>query len=318
VVDALLEGNGDLTPGSEAGKSTIDKQRIEELALKKSMVGALVLAAWGITMALVTSSGAIMLDGMFNFLSGIMSYFFIVVSRLVAGRESKTYPLGYFAYESLLVFLKGTSILILVVMAVYSNVKVLLAGGRDPELGLMVIYVVLAVLGCLTLYFISRSAYKKTESEILEAETTAWLINAVVSGAIGIALGIAMLLDGTALSWVQRYIDQILVILMSLAFIKEPLVFMKNGLGELLMVAPHQDAAKPIVEKVESLKDKIGAKKLEIIVSKTGRRVWVFVRMVPKADTLAMKEWQRVLDTVRGAVAEVYDNTNTEILLDPA
>ena len=67
----------------------MDKQRIEELALKKSMVGALILAAWGITMALVTSSSAIMLDGMFNFISGIMSYFFIVVSRFVQSNEHR-------------------------------------------------------------------------------------------------------------------------------------------------------------------------------------------------------------------------------------
>ena len=43
-----------------------------------------------------------------------------------------------------------------------SYVKVLLSGGREPALGVMSIYVVLAVLGCMVLYAISKSGYKKT------------------------------------------------------------------------------------------------------------------------------------------------------------
>jgi len=45
-----------------------DQAQIEEKALKKSMIGAFILAIWGIAMAAVASSGAIMLDGMFNFI----------------------------------------------------------------------------------------------------------------------------------------------------------------------------------------------------------------------------------------------------------
>ncbi len=49
---------------------------IEEKALKRSMVGAFLLAVWGIVMASVSGSSVILLDGMFNLISGIMSFFF--------------------------------------------------------------------------------------------------------------------------------------------------------------------------------------------------------------------------------------------------
>ena len=71
-----------------------NQYRIEEKALKYSMVGAFLLAIWGIIMALIASSNAIMLDGMFNLLSGIMSYFFIEITRLVSGKATRDYPLG--------------------------------------------------------------------------------------------------------------------------------------------------------------------------------------------------------------------------------
>ena len=51
------------------------KVLIEEKALKRSMVGALLLAVWGIAMASVSGSSVILLDGMFNLISGIMSFF---------------------------------------------------------------------------------------------------------------------------------------------------------------------------------------------------------------------------------------------------
>ena len=48
---------------------------IEEIALKRSMAGAIILAMWGIVMAVVSDSGVILLDGMFNLISGIIRKF---------------------------------------------------------------------------------------------------------------------------------------------------------------------------------------------------------------------------------------------------
>ena len=147
----------------------------EEKALKRSMYGALVLAVWGIVMAAVSQSGVILLDGMFNLISGIMTFFSIEITRLVSGKETREFPLGYFAFESLFVLCKGASILVLLLMALYSNIGVLLSGGREPVLGRLTIYVALAVAGCVILYLISRKGFKQTGSEILQAEMQGWL-----------------------------------------------------------------------------------------------------------------------------------------------
>lgn len=293
-----------------------EQSLIEEKALKQMMVGAFLLAAWGIVMASMTSSGAIMLDGMFNFLSGIMSYFFMEITRLVSGKTTRDYPLGYFAYESLLLFIKGATILVLLVMAVYYSVRMLLAGGRDPELGLMALYVVVAVIGCLVLYAISRAGFKKTGSELLQAENRAWLINAVASGAIGVALGITMLLKGTSLGWIARYVDQILVIALSLAFIKDPLVFMKNGLRELVLAAPQREFALPYEDRIIPLMEQVGARKLSLEVMKTGRRMWVTVRFTPDKDTIHLHEFAQVQKKFNKIAKEVYENTDTEVILE--
>ena len=289
---------------------------IEEKALKKSMIGAFALGVWGVGMALYASSGAIMLDGMFNFVSGIMSYFFIGITRLISGKATRDFPLGYFAFESLFVFIKGAIVLLVIVMAVYSNVKVLLSGGREPALGLMALYVLVAVAGCLLIYSISRAAFRKTGSEILEAETAGWLINAVVSSCIGVALVITMLLKGTALGWIDRYVDQILVIVMSLAFIKDPLVFMKNGLKQLLLASPQEEYIKEYENGILPLKEQFGFRKISIEVLKTGRRMWLTVWFTPETPTINLEEVRKIKKTICEAATDIYENTQTEVILD--
>ena len=170
-----------------------DLRHIEEKSLKRSMIAAFLLAVWGIAMAAVSGSGAVMLDGMYNLISAIMTFFSIEITRLVYGKETKAFPLGYFAFESLFVLVKGASILILVVMAVYDNLSVLLQGGREPALGKMILYVALAVVGCVAAYGLTRKGSKKTGSEILEAEAQAWRLNALVTSGIGIAFVITLL-----------------------------------------------------------------------------------------------------------------------------
>lgn len=289
---------------------------IEEKALKRSMVGALLLAVWGIVMASVSGSSVILLDGMFNLISGIMSFFSIEVTRLISGKETRQYPLGYFAFESLFVLAKGASILVLLLMALYSNIGVLLSGGREPVLGLLTIYVALAVMGCVVLYLISRKGFKQTGSEILQAETKAWLVNAVISGAIGVAFGITMLLKGTPLGFIDRYIDQILVIVLSIIFIKDPILLMKSGIKELLLAAPQDTYTKPFEDRLMPLKDQLHARALDLEIIKTGRRLWLTVWFDPRDDEIKIDDFMKVKAKLSKLAREVYENTQTEVILE--
>ena len=289
---------------------------VEEKALKTSMVGAFLLAVWGIVMAVVSDSGVIFLDGMFNLISGIMSFFSIEITRLISGKETREYPLGYFAFESLFVLVKGASVLVLILMALYSNIQVLLSGGREPALGLMTIYVILAVIGCTAIYIITRQGQKKTNSDILAAESQAWLVNAVISGSIGVAFGIVMLLQGTAWGWIERYADQVLVIGLCLVVIKDPLVLMKNGLKELLLAAPQKEVSALFEEKILPLKEQLGAQKLALEILKTGRRTWVTVKLDPQDKIINMDEFMKIKRRLSEIACSIYPNSQTEVLLE--
>jgi predicted Co/Zn/Cd cation transporter (cation efflux family) len=201
-------------------------------------------------------------------------------------------------------------------MALYTSIRVLLEGGREPALGLMTIYVAVAVVGCFVIYFIARRGYKKTESEILQAEMQAWLINGVISAAIGLAFGATMLMQNTPVGWIDSYIDQILVIVLSLFFIKDPLILMKNGLREFLLAAPQREYAAPYEDKLLPLKKQLGVKNLALEIMKTGRRMWVTIRIEPEDDTVQMEELSQLKERLSVLAREVYANTHTEVILD--
>jgi cation diffusion facilitator family transporter len=295
-----------------------DQKFTEESVLKKLLVGALLLAVWGIVMAIASNSSVILLDGMFNLISAIMSFFSIQILRLVSGKETREFPLGYFAFESLFVFIKGASIMILLIMALASAIKKLISGGGEPALGLMTVYIVFAVLGCLVAFLVARRGFKKTGSEILEAEKTSWLINMVVSGAIGVAFGVTMLLQQTSFGWIAKYVDQILVIIFSIVFFKDPIILMKNGLKELLLAAPQREYATPFENKIIPLKDELGAKKLSLEILKTGRRMWVTVKIDPKEETIDVAEFMNMREKLKELARKVYENTDTEVILQRA
>ncbi len=145
----------------------------ESRTLTASAFIALALAVWGIAMGVYSESGAIMLDGVFNLLSAIMSFLGLRVAYLTTQGYTERYPLGFFAYEPLLVMVKGISILILVALALTSNLQVMLAGGRDPQLGTMLIYVIPAVSGCLLAWLLCLKANKTAHSNLLMAEQQA-------------------------------------------------------------------------------------------------------------------------------------------------
>ncbi|QSH40276.1 cation transporter [Lentisphaerota bacterium ZTH] len=290
---------------------------VEFKALKISMIGAFLLAVWGVGMGMYTSSGAIMLDGLFNLISACMTLLSMKVTELIAGKESKQFPLGFFAFETMFVLVKGISILILIILALYFNIRVLLAGGHKPQLGIMTFYVLVAVGGCFYVYWRVRSRNRMAGSEILAAEGKGWLFNGLISSAIGVAFVIAMFLRSTSLGWICRYVDQILVILLSIVLIRDPVVLIVNSMHELLLGAPGEEYIRPYQIALEPLKERLGLNAMQLDVIKTGRRIWLTATITPRGDGILLKDLAGHEKAIREAASAVNVNTSTLVVLKP-
>ncbi|MGY5450769.1 cation transporter [Agarivorans sp. MS3-6] len=287
---------------------------LESKTLVYSAIIALVLSMWGISMGVYTESGAIMLDGVFNLLSAVMAFIGIRIAYLTSQNYNDRFPLGYFAFEPLMVMVKGISILVLVAFALSANLQTLLAGGREPQIGMMLIYVVPAVAGCLLAWYLCFLSNQRQPSNLLLAEQQGWLINSVISGAIGVALLIVMLIQDSSFGWVARYVDQILVIVFSIIFLKDPYLLVRNGFKELLLSAPDAEHTVPFKKALSQQPLLAGFSLGEVLVMKTGRRFWVTIELVCQQPQLAVADMVAQRKQLRAIANQYYDNNYSEIV----
>ena len=88
-----------------------ETDRAERSCLVLSGVGNIVIAAVGLTIAVLSKSQAIMLDGMFNLIYFGTALFTLRVAFLVRKGDDARYPYGYGFFEPLVNGLKGVLIL---------------------------------------------------------------------------------------------------------------------------------------------------------------------------------------------------------------
>ncbi len=64
------------------------------------------MAVYGISMAIYTSSYAILLDGSFNLISALLTISSMILVSKISKGYTKRYPLGYYMYETFIIFTK--------------------------------------------------------------------------------------------------------------------------------------------------------------------------------------------------------------------
>ena len=91
---------------------------------------------------------------------------------------------------------------------------------------------------------------------------------------------------------------------------------MKSGIKELLLAAPQDQYVKPFQEKLLPLKDQLHARAMDVEIIKTGRRLWLTIRFDPRDDDIRVYDFMQVKSTLSKAAREVYENTQTDVLLE--
>ena len=92
-------------------------------------------------------------------------------------------------------------------------------------------------------------------------------------------------------------------------------MLMKSGIKELLLAAPRDSLIKPFQEKLLPIKDQLHVD-MAIELIKTGRRLWLTVRLDPPGDQIGVDELMEFKAKISQAAREVYENTQTEVILE--
>lgn len=257
--------------------------RVERRLLGLSMAASLGLAALGFLIASLSASQAVFFDALYS-VAGLVTTWvgLLVVGRV--GRYSAAYPFGQYGFEPLYNVLQGLVLAGVCLIAAWQGVVALLAGGRDVELELALIYSVVAMAIALALGRVLERASRRINSPVVKLEAVAFRIDAWMSGTVALGLIGGLVMKTLGYEVLARYVDPLLVLVIMLLVVWTPLRLVRDNLRELLSRAPERAVVEAVSARVASAIGQGDWRLAETRVTKYGRTLFVTVSItVPRS-----------------------------------
>jgi len=287
----------------------------ERRGLWLSIVGALGMAALGIGFAILTSSDAVLLDGLFSLIGFAIGLVTLQVAKVVRRPDDDIYHFGYAAYEPVLNLSKGLLMAFVSIFALVSAVLVAMAGGRTIEVGWAVLYAGVAAVGCFAIAVSQRRLARRTGSPLLEVDYKNWLIDGLLSIAVGIAFAIALLLRDGRHAALLPYVDPAVVIILVALSLPIPAKIIRDNWRQLLGRAPDETLQRRVREAV--LKAFGGGKACDprIRMQQIGRFTYLQIYVLCVDDTAAdVRQMDACRKSVHDALAGEFDNLALDVV----
>jgi predicted Co/Zn/Cd cation transporter (cation efflux family) len=239
----------------------------------------------GVGFAIVSSSDAIMLDGLYSFIHLLIALLTIRVSQLVMKPSNDEYPFGYWMYEPMINLAKGLMIITLLALALFNAFAALYGGGKAVVLDMAIIYALLATVGCFASALVVSSLGKRAQSPLALVDAKNWWVDGYISAAMLLVFVAAYLLQDTEWApWIP-YFDPLMVIVLVLLIVIVPLSIMRDAWNEIVGKHPGEDIEDNIRDLIDAVisKDRHNGYRLRLVV--TGRFLLVHIYFKVSADS---------------------------------
>lgn len=255
-----------------------------------SLVGTIVLAVAGIAGYVLSGSVAILLDGVFTLVGVPMAIVSLFVLKVSREAPTKDFPVGLTQTRPLLEVFKAIFIVGLLLIASIDAVETAASGGRTVQGLTVVIYAAVASVGCLIVFAVISVVGALEASPLVRLERIQWLQDSVLSAAIGATFAAVTWIDLPIVRTYGRYLDQVLIVAMTVAFLPSLLRTVIQSGRELLLGAP---AAKDRVEIEKALFDvlsNVGYSTAAIAIIKSGGVTVADVSVGVSEDCVSMRD----------------------------
>jgi cation diffusion facilitator family transporter len=245
----------------------------DDRALLVSVWASAAFGAVSLVWGLLAGSQTIVFDGLYSFASVVLSVFSVLALRTSAKGADERYPWGREVWEPLTVVVKAAALAGLSVYALVGGVGDILAGGRDVEVGLAVVYGVVATVAGVVVTVVLRRRARAGSSDLVRAEAAEWTGDTLLSVGVLAGFVVAAVLLQASRADLARYVDPVMVVVVSAAFLPIPARLMITGFREVLTMAAPADVQEPIVALVGTLAAEYGLADSVVRTSKVGGRL---------------------------------------------
>ncbi|WP_024888791.1 cation diffusion facilitator family transporter [Luteimonas huabeiensis] len=234
--------NASTDPSTDAARG-----RSEQGVLRASIAATAVVAALGIVFGLLSGSFAIVFDGVYSLVDGVMTLVALLVSNLIATstatdgvrrRLVERFTMGFWHLEPMVLGANGLLLTGAAVYAFLNAVDAFLTGGRVLHFDQAIVYAAVTLLICLGMGVFGLRANRRLRSDFVALDAKAWFMSAAITAALLVAFVLGLAVQGTAWAWISPYIDPTVLALVCLAIIPMPLGTIRRALADILLVTP--------------------------------------------------------------------------------
>ena len=284
--------------------------KLENKILKLSVIGALLFALFGIAWGWAIKSDMIIFDGLYSFISVVLSMLSLYINNYMAKRDFEKFPFGKHILEPIVISIKSLIIAIMCSYSLIEAIKTLMNGGNSLEFGLALIYSIVSVLGCGIISFYMKEQEKKINSELIKAECTQWFMDTALSTAVLVGFIIAMVLAGTKLKSLNPYIDPFMTIVVSLVCIRIPIKTFIESFKEVICVKANDEINDDIYVLVKGIEEEYNFEESITRVSKVGRELRIEIDFVYNKDSKlkTLDQMDNVREEINDAIKHIDYN----------
>ncbi len=288
--------------------------RLEKRYLMMSVAASASVGCVGLLVAMLSSSQAILLDGLFNLVYFTTALFTVKIVSLVMVGDDERFPYGYAYFEPLVNCIKGMLMLGVSMMALVGAVQTLLVGGRTVAAGIAIAYGVFACLICGTTAYLTRRGFKMTGSPMVQADADNWLVNLAYSACVLIAFVGILALRALKLDAMIPFVDPIVVLAVVTVSLGVPVRMSWTALMELLNRAPDRSVVDEVTEFVDANLKDFPVQERFVRVVQPGRQRIVLVHIVLPSGY--NRDSLEHLDAIRSQTYEALSRAHADTIVD--
>jgi len=282
--------------------------RIERKSIVITIVASMSFGMIGVVISLASGSGAVFLDGVFSLIFAVVGVLTLYVSTLVQRPRDEQYPFGYATFEPMLNLFKGLLIGMALLYAVWSAVRALLAGGQEVAAIGGIIYAVIAVAGGATLALVLRRMGERSGSPIVQLDAQNAVIDTLISGAVGVAFVVTLVIERSPWSAAAPYADPVIMLLIAAIAAPQPIRTIRHNWGQLMGRAPDRAVQDRIAELVESVLEHVPHSETHLRTTEVGRYLYIHLYVIVPEDVDEPID-VRLHDRIR---REIFDHLSAE------
>jgi predicted Co/Zn/Cd cation transporter (cation efflux family) len=212
------------------------RSQLEAGLLQGSIAATIVIAAAGVVIGLLSGSMSIVFDGLFSSIDAVVTVVTLVVARLLASEGNHRFQYGYWHLEPLVLALNSSVLVLLCGYAFLNAVQGLMTGGHALRFDMGVVYAAVVAAICFSMVVYLRRANERIESELIGLEVQSWLISGVITLALLIAFGGAILIKGSRFEHLTPYVDPAVLAVLAPAVVLAPLRTARQAFAEIFLI----------------------------------------------------------------------------------